>query len=166
MRRVRRTFSLWNHRRAHFLFAVKTTQISVAVQRRRILNFILRDSFEKPQKTWTIYDMKTNLSRLWSASLNLFPRSFSPLAITQSWLRKCFARDAWKGKKSANQHWLLRRGETDLIREVCETDQSALCRPQGSLLSLTRWTAAGKDARPCWDLAPCYGSSAGTQSCV
>lgn len=48
---------------------------------------------------WTIYDTKTNLRRLWSVSLNLFPRSFSPLAVTQSWLRKCFARDALKGKE-------------------------------------------------------------------
>lgn len=36
----------------------------------------------------------TNLSTLCSASLNLLPRSFSPVAVTQSWLRNTLARDA------------------------------------------------------------------------
>lgn len=37
---------------------------------------------------------RTHLNRAWRVSLNLLPRSFSPLAVTQSWLRNCFANRA------------------------------------------------------------------------
>ena len=119
-------------------------------------------------KKVAICDTQTHLSRVWSASLNLFPLSFSPLAVTQSWLRKRFAREA---RKKINMHfiiidYLLAADKVELSDATCQTDRSALCRRRGSLLSLTQWTEAGRDTAPCWDSASCCGSSPGTQSCV
>lgn len=63
----------------------------------RSLSPIISGIFMQPFLCNTaISDMPTHLRRAWSASLNLFPRSFSPLAVTQSWLRKRFAREAIK----------------------------------------------------------------------
>lgn len=109
--------------------------------------------------------METDLRRLWSASLNLLPLSFSPLAVTHSWLRKRFDRDAEEIKKSVErQRRWLKRDSRNETRPV--TDPSAPWRQQGFLLSPTQWTEAGRDTKLCWDSVRCCGSSACTQSCA
>lgn len=100
----------------------------------------------------------------WICSLAPSRRWLSPTLDSGNVLRVKLGRKE-KKKKSASQSHLKRR-KVDLNEVTCQTDRSALCRQQGSLLSLTQWTEAGRDTGQCWDLAPCYGSSAGTQSCV
>lgn len=159
-----------------YLLSSRYRKISVASDSILALNISLTVSifknfqwlvFSSHTHTSSSFSMQTHLKTEWRTSLNLLPRSLSPLAVTHSWLRKCFASEARKKrkKKSASRSHLKRR-EVDLNEVTCQTDRSAPCRQQGSLLSLTRWTEAGRETGQCWDLAPCYGSSAGTQSCV
>lgn len=96
-----------------------------------------------------IFDMQTHLKRVLSASLNLFPRSFSPLAVTQSWLRKRFAKEARRKNQPVIITVTLDGRKVDLNEVTYWTDRSALCRQQGSLLSLTQWTEAGRDTGLC-----------------